>query len=318
MNSFTSSFRRYGILLSVLVAFVVLSFVAASEVLVRRHVMPNDIFSAHLNMFVRSSSPNAVFGDSHAAMGFTGVPGVVNLAHVSETIAMIDGKARIYFSTRPAGQVVLQADPNMFAAYRDIDNVEGYISRFRPAENVFGWLAKQFPAMSSMHRTKLFDYWGVFLSEGRFISQYQLLGDGAIASSGSWEKIDPAKRQSEAASRVQKHLPEKIRGGVLAAKYEDMVRYLVDKGAMVCLVGFPVSEEYRQVAARYPQFAEAKAFFSDLAAKYDLLYFDFWDAISDRNAFTDQDHLTPAGAAAFAARASEKCFGAVTGNGRAR
>jgi hypothetical protein len=87
--------------------------------MVRAYVLPGDNFewiSARLRDF---NQPNAAFGDSHvAAVPDFNKKDFVNLGIGATTIRRMNDRVRYYFGKTTPGQVIIQADPHLFAEYR--------------------------------------------------------------------------------------------------------------------------------------------------------------------------------------------------------
>src|SRR3954464_2964370 len=62
-------------------------FLGASEALIRIRVEPSDLLLRHVKFMAAIPGDKVVLGDSHAALGFTGQPGISNIAFPGENFA---------------------------------------------------------------------------------------------------------------------------------------------------------------------------------------------------------------------------------------
>jgi hypothetical protein len=300
VNFFTFSSKRYLVLFVLLTTVLVVSFFAASELLIRNKVEPADIVFEHILFFQSAQNSNAVFGDSHSARSFSH-PGFANLGYPGDTIATLVYKIKRYYSDHEPGIVILQAAPHMFSIYRQTGN--DYLDFFEPYDSMTLRIGKNY------FRSNLIDYWWVFLSKGRFESNIYFAAGGAQLSPVNWmqQYAGAAQRLVLARERVALHQPaDDFRNNALTRQYREIIEYLVERGARVFLVTFPVSTEYRRFAGENPHFAEAMAFFAELAESLAVDYIDCSDCIADPGLFADEDHLNRAGAVRFAAELVER------------
>ena len=166
-----------------------LGFAIASEVLVRWAVEPHDLLLRHREFMARASAADAVFGDSHASLGFTGVDGFVNLAFPGENLATAAGKARAYYRDRKPGRVILQADPSMLAPARDREPP----TRYDNLDAGRSWLR----ILDERHRSRLTAYWRVWRSGEGFTTNRRFEADGAVTRSSSSAASDAASDTSD-------------------------------------------------------------------------------------------------------------------------
>lgn len=283
----------------------------ASELFVRAQVAPQDNFRRHVAFFHQATSNDVVFGDSHAARGFGGAPGFVNLAFPSENIKRMAWKARRYFARRKPGRIILQADPHMFADYRLRVPLAPYPRAF--ADN--GRTAAAY-LLENRHRPKVIAYWNAALRNGGALrSNVSFAPDGSLLSGGNLA-ADPARvRLLVARHRIRLHQPiigeQRI---AAAATYTALVRWLVAKGARVCLVSYPVSPTYLREMARNRTLAERRlwgetfSFFRALATEAGTTYVDMRRRYRRLSNFRDIDHLNGKSAKRFAPELVRACF----------
>lgn len=294
--------RRHLLIWAGVATALALGFAIASELLVRLAVTPHDLMDRHRAFLAEAQSPDAVFGDSHASLGFTGVPGFVNLAFPGENLATVAGKARAYYQGLAPGRVILQADPSMLAPARDAEAPTSYAD-VREGRH---WLR----IAETRHRVRLLAYWRVWRRGEGFRSNRRFEADGAQTRDGALSDLAMAEREASAREEVIKQRPpDDPRGSPGLVHLASLAKELTARGAAVCLVGFPMAPEYRRQADQRPAFAAARAAFSNLAAGLNLPYRDFYRSVDDPALFVNADHLNRHGAMLTAPRIVEACFG---------
>ena len=276
-------------------------FLAASEILLRGWVEPNDHLYLHRHFLATATAPDAVFGDSHAALGFTGQPPFVNLAYPGEDPLTMESKVRRYFADKAPRHVVLQADPNLLSERRNREQERDYL-----AETVgFGGPAR---VLSPWHRPQLLAYWEVALRGDGFHSIRDFQPDGAQTRDVDFSRVDADARRHEAAQSVEEQVPDF--GGPAQqglAALERIARFVQDSGGQVCLVTFPQSPEYRAAAADRPDYARALAEVGELADRIGARRLSLWDVFEDQAAFANADHLNVGAAKVAATRIVAGC-----------
>ena len=277
--------------------FIVLT---ASEALIRIRVEPSDLLLQHLQFMAKTLDDKVVLGDSHAALGFTGQPGISNIAFPGENFATTLTKVDTFFATHKPGLVILQVSPHQL---RDKRN-EGIVRDYRR----LGSGEMSLRVMSEWHGSQLLNYWETFLQRRSFGTQRVFQADGAQTSSGRLTDLPAAERENTAQQTVTGQLPP---ANPAAAVGTQILNRLLDRlamlGAKVCLVTFPVSPDYRALAASHPEFDETRRFIASLARQRGLTYVDLWKAVDDERLFYNHDHLNHQGAFTVAPRIVAGC-----------
>jgi len=280
-----------------------LGFAAATEILVRQWVEPVDLFSRHIVFFGEAASPDAVFGDSHLSLGFTGADGFVNLAFPGENLATITAKARLYYRDRDPGRVILQADPSMLAAARDSEPATAY--QILVGETARRWVT----SLSPRHRPRLMAYWRVLADGDKFSANREIQADGAQTMTGRFGELSEAERLAAAINEATGQRPPSDWGvSVGLAALDQLVAELTQRGADVCLVTMPMAPEYQAVADAMPEFAAARLAFDRIADRHRVARLDLWDTSVDPTLFLNQDHLNHQGATRIAPSIVGQCF----------
>ena len=91
--------------------------------------------------------------------------------------------------------------------------------------------------------------------------------------------------------------------------YQDMIKFLIARGAKVCLVNYPVDRHYRERADAIPRFAQVHEFYKELARENHIPYVSFWSRFDDPSMFQNTDHVNQNGSPILAREARLACFG---------
>jgi len=91
--------------------------------------------------------------------------------------------------------------------------------------------------------------------------------------------------------------------------YRDLIKYLVARGATVCLMTYPVDRHYRERADRIAAFAEARRFYAEVAEENHIRFVSFWDRFDDPKMYQNTDHVNQNGSPILAREARQACFG---------
>ncbi|WP_165759869.1 hypothetical protein [Falsiruegeria litorea] len=215
--------------------------VLASEALLRTQVLPQDSYASHVSILETTDRSDVAFGDSRTARGFVAGEGFVNLAFPSEGISHMAWKVERHFAERQPGRVILQADPHLFAAYRLNRRFEPY-----PEFSAEPAAATGLFVTDPRHRARLPGYWTRFVENGFSLeSKVIQTPDGALLSPGDFSDLDPRAQMLQAKKRAITHRAGPSQQVMTAqAEYSKMLDALVERGADVCLVSYPVSQPY--------------------------------------------------------------------------
>lgn len=282
-------------------------FLGASEALIRLQVEPNDLLLRHASLMSSSQSTNAVFGDSHASLGFTGQPEFINLAFPGENLGTIASKVDHYFSGKSPGKVIFQLGPHQFSERRNSETGLDY----RNAD----WKPGVSRTLSAWYRPKVLNFWKVYFAGDGFRVNRTLETDGAQTVTTSLAQMPSDARRTQAEHTVRDQLPPADpSASQAAATAKSALTALIDHGAEVCLVTFPVSPDQVAYAEQHPEIAATRRYIDDLALSLAIKRVDYWDTVQDYALFTNSDHLNAAGAVQLASRAVADCGFGKTGN----
>ncbi len=303
----TAHSPRYTLLWLATLAATFAIFLGTSEALIRLHVEPNDLLLKHASLMSTSTSANAVFGDSHASLGFTGQPEFVNLAFPGENLRTIASKVEHYFSERSPGKVIFQLGPHQFSERRNSE----FGLDYRNAD----WKPGASRALSAWYRPKVLNFWKVYLTGDEFRVNRALQTDGAQTVDTSLAEMPPSDRRTQAERTVTDQLPAAEPATSTAAQTaKSILSALISRGAEVCLVTFPVAPDQVAYAKRHPEIAATRRYIDELAHSLTLKRVDYWSAIQDYALFTNSDHLNALGASQLASMAVADCgFGQTEG-----
>jgi len=278
-------------------AISLLLLAGATEWLLKAQVAQSDTQAAHLRLLAVAETANAAFGDSHAARGFDAPSGFVNLAYPSENIEDMIAKIDTYYAARAPGQIILQADPHLFAPYRLFAQQQSYDQPTSLA------------ITSDRHRPRLLAYWGTFLRNGGHLeSKVEMTAAGSLLSEGDWSQVPPRRRRYEAQVRSNWHrIRDTERLGIAQERYAALLDDLTELGARLCLVSFPVSADYSK-ALENSGHDQLVSFFENQALRVGARYVDAREAISEPQLFLDVDHLNRLGAQQFSPGLIDDCF----------
>jgi hypothetical protein len=292
-------------------ALLALLLLAASEWLVRTQVVPQDEFIKHAKLLESSKLENAAFGDSHVARGFLPSADMLNLAYPSENLPQMDWKIRHYFGDKKPGNILLQADPHMFANYR-LGGVGDYPKNLKSASlNI----ESNFKILIPRYRANLVNYWtSYFAGGGELKSQISFTENGAHLSSGDISNDTPRWRRFEDIARVNTHI---IASGkpleIYKQNYEDILDFLVSQGANICMVTFPHSPGYHEAVNQRESLKEARSeiigFFSQQSDRVGARYVNLDKSVTDISKYRDSDHLNGEATVELSAQLLKECFG---------
>jgi len=281
--------------------------VAATELLIREKVLPNDRFIWHLNLFRTGGTGNVVFGDSQASFGIHGLSGFLNLSYPDDSYTTTEAKVQAYFANRRPGKVILQADPHMLSPSREI--TPNYDVRlFANRGNPFLWV------LTGLHRGNIIKYWSLFLRGSSFSDKAIHQSDGAITQDKNWLAQPEDLRLSVASDFLAprfwpNQLPNETENG---RAYERTLAFLISQGAEVCMVRMPLAPLVQSLivnSANDPKFRRAQSYYQSLAAKYGATYVDMSGALKEEILFLDERHLNEAGARSFLPILETACHG---------
>lgn len=302
-----SSSKTFVVAFAAVVGTMLVGFGVASEWLVRTHVIPSHNEYRYAALFQKSSASNAIFGDSHAAYGLTGIDSFVNVAHGGNNFRTISGKVRLYFAERKPGKVILQAGAHHFSRdftrWRD-DETPEFESFLR------GYAAYYPRALIPLHRKELLNYWSTYWRGRSFTPLQQFMPDGSQLSMTALYTDTPLPIRRSASVRSARILEpvEKFESSETAREYREIIAFLQERGGTVCLVTLPVATLLRREFQHLERFAAAQHFFSQLAQAANIPYVNLLGSEYPDEYFADAHHLNATGARSISGDVARRCF----------
>lgn len=299
MNLFISNSKAYIYTLILCFFFVFCASLLITEVWIREHVLANDPFVGYKNLFINGTAKTVAFGDSHVASGLASISSIDNLGQPADNLTTVIQKLNLRIARGGVSQVILQADPHIFSAYRIRIEDQGRI------ENLLRQKNSPLAILRPEYRQFLSKFWLAAISN--IFSQNSLPPekDGYIPTFDKWDK---ERAHSITLVRVQMHSPVSNFSSLkLASDYVETIAKLKKQNIKVCLVGFPLSSEYRRSELITPSFLSARNFFAKTGRDLQVPYINYESAIPD-NGFVDSDHLHPDFAINFTQRVMHDCF----------
>jgi hypothetical protein len=306
MHSSTSSFRR-NLIVSVGATLVACAiFVTATEMLVRARVMPRHNLYKYIDLFKSSPVESAIFGDSHFAYGLTGLTNFVNVAYQGNNFASIAEKVHLYFHRRQPVRVILQAGVHHFS--------HDFLTWKERKRDSFEELLKGYPVgyplmLTPEHRKEVFKYWQIYLSGREFTPADNFMPDGSRLNNRDYSQVPETVRLAAAQRTALILQPAPgFRRSETAELYGQTVDFLKAKGATVCLLTLPVFSLLRHEIKDDRQYAEAIAYFEQLAGSRGLRYVNLLLRDLPDDDFSDPHHLNAKGARRVSAMVEQACF----------
>ena len=275
----------------------------ASEILLRRHVVPNDPYEIARQAFHTGVTSFAAFGDSRVASGITGGDDIANFGTPSDSLETVLGKTEAWLARNPTGRAVIALPPQQFSVQRLGVDQRALLQDFVSGD------AATLQVFRPNHRRYLMEYVNVVVTDPEILWRAPGAPKRTATPIISFAEKPEQTQQSEAERRIQHHTP--IRGFAdteAARTLRETLEQLDKAGGGICLITMPVSHAYRRAASLAPDFAESLKFFRGIAETENLTYIDLWDDYPD-TLFYDPDHLLPSGAAIVTPDILKRCFG---------
>ncbi|MEZ4316253.1 MAG: hypothetical protein R3F61_02065 [Myxococcota bacterium] len=279
-------------------------WLVASEALLRTQVLPYDNLNRQVRLFHATQDARALFvGDSHTSQDIDAPPGTLNLALAGDRFADAATKVRAWLATHPAPElVVVQVSAQMFASHRVHEPRPDWERYLAPGGDV----ASRPLVFEPLYRARLARFWWLLVMRGGVL-RTEFTPQGSVLTDAVMPAVSDRYRL-EVQNRIDQHVvPDDILARPVDEEMHGLISELKARGIRVCLVTLPVTPVYRELAAPWPSFAAAHAFFAELSAEQGVPWFDYTDAIRDPAAFRNMDHLNRRGAAELTARVVEDC-----------
>ena len=300
MNSSTLNSKQFGMTFAVAFLMGLSIFVGVTEAVLRWHVMPNDSYAGYKEHFRTSLAPTAAFGDSHVANALIGTADFDNFGEASDNLDTMLAKIEYRMRRGHLRQIIIQADPQIFAPYRLKADQSSRVSNLLSEDDPF------MVVLRPEYRQYLTQYWWSTIQNPAMFFRSE--GAEPPGEEVTFSQLSQERQDREASIRVQLHAPAAYAVKSERAKaYRQTMQQLRAAEVEVCLIRFPVSSAYRVQASAHATFAVAEAFFREAAEASGAIYLDYSSVMTD-DKFGNADHLSPSGAAEFTRLALAECF----------
>jgi hypothetical protein len=87
-----------------------------------------------------------------------------------------------------------------------------------------------------------------------------------------------------------------------------MLSMFINQGAIICLVSYPMSKEYLEIANQFPEYLSAQSYFQTLAESRKIKYINLssWK-YNDMTLFANADHVNIKGAKLLTEKILDEC-----------
>ena len=289
--------------------FIILSttifFLFLAELTVRLFIIPiPNTTPNHISLIYMKSNKNIAIGDSHIYRAFIANNDFLNLGRNAATIPIMKITLEQYFKYRTPEKVIIEASPQFFSRNyiaRNSENYERYFSQNYP------FLVKIYlfePGIGSWIKK--------IKSPNDFIrlAKQKAYAEAQLTIEGNWKNINFSNRIKRTERRIKEQQPVINSAQKVINIYEDIIKYLLEHGANICMLRTPVDETYLKLINNNSSFSKAIEIFKKISIKYKIHFIDFQDL--DYNfsldKFINQDHITPKASIEFSQLVNNACF----------
>lgn len=313
VNSYTSNSDTVGSLTPVYrllgVTFVwLVVFIAASEWLLQTHAIPSETFYEQRAMFQRlRNTPELVrgvaIGDSHMEQDFVASADMLNFAYHGENLTQMRGKLEVLLDSFPGiTQVLLTADPHLFADYRYVDDGR------RVYPDALLETEREIALLDPYLRERLGLYWKKWLQKGTLSWERIVTPYGSVLLNGTLNTPLTHEQKHSIHKRMEEHKTTRpFEGSLFQREFDHMLEMLASRHIQVCMIEFPVVPYHRQLAKKYTVFDRIREYYRRVARKYGFTYVSYWDAFDDHALYRNGDHLNREGATRLTAMIRKDC-----------
>ena len=318
MPSSVSDARSKSFVLTFLATFLI--GIGIAEWVSRAKVVRSFAEARRAEEVYRSPLNSAIFGDSQMYAAFAPYRSIYSnlprdpefemMALSGESMLMVEVLVTEYFRFRRPDKVILPVGPQFFAANRLARGHAGYDTYF--GQN--NWLQHHVRFVSYFAEPGIGGFTTTLLVRN-VVSQQEsapIEREGCRISPAErrWTDYSPRCRAWLATGRVAGQRP--INGFETSpdfAAFVRLARALKSKGAQLCFVRPPVSEEFEMLTREDVQYQIALRKMWSLADELGARKVHYKSLPSiEQQAFLNQDHIAPEGAKLFAMTAIAKCF----------
>ncbi|TDR23771.1 hypothetical protein [Marinicella litoralis] len=251
-----------------------------------------------------SDNPNVAIGDSHIYRSFIDQHKYLNLGRGGSTIPVMDLFIRNYFKYRTPNQVIVEASPQLVSEI----HLEWHDKNHNNFFNINQWFVPKIYFFEKGIAQQL-----ASINSWKSLKQ-ALTRDwpNEMDKSSYWVNLDEEERLKRTLSRVD--FQEPMMGTEAADNYfsiyRNMLEFLLEKGADVCVLRTPVDESYLQYISDREPYQASLQQFKQIAETLNIKYVDFRELAMDFDlaAFINQDHLMPTKSKEFSALVDQACY----------
>jgi hypothetical protein len=299
-------FSNRSYLLVVLSAIIL--FLALTEWFTRYYIIPiPNTRPFQIHAVYTGHNPNVAIGDSHIYRGFIADDYFLNLGRGGTTIPMMAIMLKQYFKNNRPGNVVIEASPQLFSVPHQRRGTLGYERYFNQNYNFLPFRLYAFEPGIGSHLKRVDS-----LESIRLIIGEKYTAQRHITLKGTWQDKPHDERVKSMLSSFNWQKPDMddSTAAEYRAVYKDMIRYLKDRGAKVCMLRTPVEKSYFKYLSKDPDYTRSLALFREIASEETVRYVEFQelDMAFGLDKFLNHDHLSPEASIQFSRLVREACF----------
>lgn len=272
MNLFTFNFKNFFFALT----FTTFTLVFTTIIMIEYKLQNEHQRDKQEDFPVNANIETLAFGDSRVERGLVSSSYFHNFGRRSYNIENIKKQIMATFTKKDINikNVILQADPHMFSFYRLV-NYSNSETKKNEIVNQF----RIFKFLEPENRIYLIEYSKSAWKKLLFKNEVKIVERKFI----DWDK--------KALIRVQLHNPlDNFIETNSFKNYIEILDFLKSKNINVCLVTFPVSQNYNNYAAQFKNFEKVKSSFKNFALSDNVDYIDVSSKLNN-DKFTDSDHI---------------------------
>jgi hypothetical protein len=283
----------------------VLVVLGIGEWVVRSFIVPIPSTTPHqVDLIYTKNNRNVAIGDSHIYRAFIRNDDFLNLGVGGTTIPMMKIIVEQYFKYQEPGKVIVEVSPQLFSEDYLERNTQGYEQYFN--QNYL------FPIKVYLFEPGIGSWIKNIESFDDFsrLAEDKVEGDANLTVVGKWKNLEPEDRIFRAKRRIQKQEPKIDAVQEVINDYDEMIKFLLVRGADVCMFRTPVDETYLGYIEGNPSFEKSLEIFKRISIENEVRFVDFQDLKYDfsLDKFINQDHITPKTSADIAPLIDISCF----------
>jgi hypothetical protein len=306
MHSSISNFKPFVAAFMLCFAVLGVGGFIATEVLIRTHVVANHNKYAYLELFRRTNTDGASFGDSMMETGLIGRPGMLNLAQGGEAYFSMERRINLYLENHAPRRIIIEAGVHHFApswSNRQKSNADGFESVLRDDGS---WICM---SLHPFHKAEVFLYWEKWLDGSNFASTRTLSKYGGVSGSGDYSRLDAKFKRVSSRQEAQYWSGMPAPGpSQVGRQFRVLLHDMKNRGIEVCMVTPPAAELMREHILKKPIISDVEAFFQGVANELNFTYANFLRFPLDDKFYSDPSHLNHAGAKLFTDLVHKACF----------